>query len=253
MRIRIGLQLHTVREEMKKDPVATLKAVADIGYEGVEGNPPEGMSNAEFLAAVRGVGMELIGGNTRLPEMRKDLDGIAANCRELGIDTLMMGVLGQVNSGQTWKDVVDELAQLCVQASAKGLRICYHNHAQEFEDKVDGMYALDYIFETIPAEHLLAELDVYWVKAGGEDPVRYIQKYAGRMTRLHIKDRVADAENAECPFAEIGHGTLDWDAIFAEAPKAGVEWYVVEQDRCIRPPLESAKMSLEYLRSRGMI
>ena len=64
---------------------------------------------------------------------------------------------------------------------------------------------------------------------------------------------ISDPENQDCPFAEVGHGILDWDNIFAVSPDAGVEWYVVEQDRCVRSPLESAKLSLDYLRSRGMI
>ena len=51
----------------------------------------------------------------------------------------------------------------------------------------------------------------------------------------------------------MGHGILDWDGIFAAAPAAGVEWYLVEQDRWTRPPLESARLSVEYLKARGML
>ena len=134
-----------------------------------------------------------------------------------------------------------------------GFVILYHNHAFEFEDKVDGQYGLDYLFDTIPETDIQAELDTYWVQVGGEDPVAYINKYAGRLPRLHIKDRAPAPADEECPFAEVGHGILDWDGIFAAAPAADVEWYVVEQDRCARSPLESARMSLEYLRSRDMI
>ena len=254
MRIPIALQLHTVRNEMKTDPRATLQAVAAMGYEGVEGNAPEGMSGTEFLRTIRDLGMTLIGSGVRVPELRNDLDGVVARCKETEVTMLMTGILGELRAANgDWKSVVQELGELCAKATERGLTICYHNHAGEFESKVDGKYGLDYLFESIPAEHLKAEIDVYWVKAGGEDPVSVMRKYAGRQSRLHIKDQAPPEKAEECPFAEIGHGTLDWDAIFAEAQRIGIEWYVVEQDRCTRPPLESARMSIEYLKSRGMV
>ena len=96
------------------------------------------------------------------------------------------------------------------------------------------------------------KLDTYWVHMGGEDPLAYIRKYASRLAYLHLKDRTAPPGDETCPFAEVGQGVLAWSGIFTAAEAAGVEWYIVEQDRCTRPPLESARMSFEYLKSRGM-
>ena len=115
------------------------------------------------------------------------------------------------------------------------------------------MYALDYVYATVSPKVLKGEIDTYWVKTGGEDPVAYIRKYAGRVPFLHIKDRAPVPADAACPFAEIGQGILDWDAIFAAAQQAGVNWYIVEQDRMVRPSLESARMSIDYLKRRGMV
>lgn len=253
-RIPIGLQLYTVRQEMAQDPVGTIKAVAEMGYEGVEGGTPRGMSNKEYLSLLNDCGLKLIGGGVSSGELRDDLQKVIDRCKELGIGSLMTGVGGELReSGGDWKRVVADLGEGCVKAAEAGLQILYHNHAFEFEAKVDGMYALDYLLATIPADAIQAELDVYWVLTGGEDPVKYINKYAGRLPRIHIKDRAAPPADQECPFAEIGQGILDWDGIFDAAPGAGVEWHVVEQDRWIRPPMESARMSIEYLRSRGMV
>ncbi|MBP96522.1 sugar phosphate isomerase [Candidatus Poribacteria bacterium] len=250
--IPIALQLYTVREDLVEDPVRTIEAVAEIGYQGVEGGTPTGMSNKDYLSLLNDNNLTLVGSGTSTAGLRDNLSKTVENCSELGINTLMCGIGGELrqNDGD-WKRVVAELAEGCAKASEAGLRILYHNHAFEFEDKVDGQYGLDYLFDTIPKSHIQAELDTYWVQAGGEDPVAYISKYAGRLPRLHIKDQAPT--NEECPFAEIGHGILSWDEIFTAASLAGIEWYVVEQDRCIRSPLESAQMSLEYLRSRGMI
>jgi len=253
-RIPIGLQLYTVRQEMAQDPVATIKAVAEMGYEGVEGGTPSGMSSKEYLSLLDDCGLELIGGGTSPAELRDDLQKVVDRCGELGINSLMTGIGGELRAADNdWKRVVADLGEGCAKAAEAGLQILYHNHAFEFETKVDGMYGLDYLLATIPADAIQAELDVYWVQTGGEDPVKYINKYAGRLPRIHIKDRAASPADQECPFAEIGQGILDWDAIFDAAPSAGIAWYVVEQDRWIRPPLESAKMSVEYLKSRGMV
>lgn len=252
-RTNVALQLHTVREELATNPEATINAVADMGYKGVEGNAPQGVSDRDFRRMLDAAGLTLIGGGVRLVELQNDLSGVLSRCRELGITHLMTGIGGDLkNAGGDWKAVVAQLREACAQAAESGITICYHNHAFEFESRVDGLYGFDYIFSAIPQAHVSAEIDVYWVHVGGEDPVRYIRKYAGRLPYLHIKDH-APVPDQECPFAEVGHGILDWDAIFREAGEAGVEWYVVEQDRCTRPPLESAQMSLQYLKSRGML
>ncbi len=253
-RIPIALQLYTVRDELAKDPAGTIKAVAAIGFEGVEANPPKGVSPKDFRKMVEDAGLVLIGGGVGVNELLENVDKVAADCRDMGITHLMTGIAGELRSANgDWRAVAELLKKACIAATEAGLTICYHNHAFEFESKVDGVYGFDYLFDVVGPEAMAAEIDVYWVHTGGEDPAAYIRKYAGRLPRLHIKDRAPAPHDQECPFAEVGHGILDWDAIFREAENAGVEWYVVEQDRCTRPPLESAKMSLEYLRSRGML
>jgi len=251
-RIPIGLQLYTVREQMAEDAVATLRAVADMGYEGVEGGPPSGMSHSDYVALLADLGLTLTGGGVSPAQLREDLQAVIDRCGELGIDTLMTGIAGDLKEADgDWKSVVAPLVEPCARAAEAGLRVCYHNHAFEFENTVDGMYGLDYLLATIPT--IQAELDTYWVQTGGEDPVAYIRKYAGRLPRLHIKDRAPAPDDETCPFAEVGQGILDWDAIFDATPEAGVEWYLVEQDNWTRPPLECARMSIEFLKTRGML
>ena len=253
-KIPIALQLYTVRDDLAENPVQTIQKVSEIGYQGVEGGPPAGMSNVDFLKLLTDNGLELIGSGVSTVEMRHNIHKISDQCKELGIDTLMCGIGGELQQyNGDWVSVIEALTEGCAKAKEAGLRILYHNHAFEFETKINGKYGLDYLFDTIPASDIQAELDTYWVQTGGEDPVEYIKKYAGRLPRLHIKDRVPDPENQDCPFAEVGYGILDWDNIFAVSPDAGGEWYVVEQDRCVRPPLASARLSFDHLRSCGMI
>ncbi len=252
--IPIGLQLHTVREQLAEDPVATIQAVAEIGYAGVEGGSPGKMTTEEYTKLLADNGLKLIGGGAQADELRNHLPDVVDRCNQLGIRYLMTGIARALRQeGKDWETAVAELAEGCANAAGAGLKVLYHNHAFEFETKVQGIYGLDYLMKTIPASDIGSELDVYWVQAGGEDPIAYIQKYADRLPLLHIKDMAPSSEQETCPFAEIGHGILDWDGIFAAAESTDVEWYIVEQDRCIRPPMESARMSFEYLKSRGMV
>ena len=251
--IPIGIQLYTVREQLAKEPYDTLEQIAGIGYAGVEGGPPGGMSAEQFLDALSCLDLQLIGGGVSPTELRENIGAVAERSNALGITRLMTGVGGELRrENNDWKRVTALLAEGCANAAEAGLEILYHNHAFEFESKVNGTYGLDYMLETIPASDMGAELDTYWVKTGGEDPGAYIRKYAGRVPHLHIKDRAPEPAASECPFAEVGSGILDWDDIFEAAEQSGVEWYIVEQDRCVRPPLESARMSFQYLKSRGM-
>lgn len=251
--IPVALQLHTVREQLEEDPVATIQEVAKIGYAGVEGGPRGDMSNSEWLDLLSDNGLQLIGGGANPAELRDNFQKVVDNSGELGVTYLMTGIGGELRKNDNdWKKVVGELAEGCAKAAEAGLKVLYHNHAFEFETKVDGQYGLDYLFDTIPAEHLGAELDVFWVYAGGEDPIAYINKYADRSPRLHLKDHAPSPDDETCRFAEVGHGILDWDGIFAAVEGTPIEWYAVEQDRWIRHPLECARMSFDYLKSRGM-
>ena len=92
-----------------------------------------------------------------------------------------------------------------------------------------------------------AEVDTYWALVGGQDPVAFIQKHKGRVPLLHIKDR----DRTDGSFAEVGTGDLPLDALIAAAPEVGVEWLIVEQDSCKRPPLESVKISYDNLKAKG--
>jgi sugar phosphate isomerase/epimerase len=105
---------------------------------------------------------------------------------------------------------------------------------------------LDRIFEEIPANRLVAEIDTYWVQYGGGDPLAWCRKLAGRLPVIHLKDYRVNPDNS-VGFCELGRGNLDMPAIVAEAARAGCMWYCVEQDVCPGDPFESIRLSFDYL------
>ena len=126
----------------------------------------------------------------------------------------------------------------------------YHNHSHELVRHGEKTW-LAMLYEQSDPRYLKAEIDTYWVQAGGVDPADWVRRCAGRMPILHLKDMVMGPDGQR--MAEIGEGNLNWPTILAAAKDGGVEWYCVEQDNCYdRDPFESLKISLENLHAMGL-
>jgi sugar phosphate isomerase/epimerase len=246
--IPVALQLYTVRERLAKDYPGTLAQVKKIGYNAVQltGNIPyDGPRMKQLLGDL---GLAPAGVHIAPDSLEHELNKWIEFCSVIGTKDLICPYLPEEwRIGESgWLDTAERLNKIGQKCSEAGKRLSYHNHSFEFE-KFSGKYALDLLFEQTSEKYLMAELDTYWIKHGGEDPVEYIRKYAGRIPILHLKDMADDKERS---FAEIGQGLLNWDEIFKAGAEAGVEWFCVEQDVCRQDPLESARISLEFIRAK---
>ena len=148
------------------------------------------------------------------------------------------------------------------------MQLLYHNHDFDFTIK-DGEYALDILYRETTHDELQAELDTCWVHIGGEDPSKYIRKYAGRSPIVHLKDCVGQKTEdmyeivgvnykkpkrpSDFEFRPVGYGVLDFKEIIKASEAAGIKWLVVEQDQPSMglSPMECAEKSREYLKSIG--
>lgn len=251
-KISIGLQLYTVREDCEKDFRGTVKKVAEMGYQGIELAGDGGLTSSEMKALVADCGLQVAGSHAGFDDLQNKLDETMQYNREIGNSRIICPYLPQEyqDKGKAgYLEAAEILGAVGETVVANGFSLSYHNHSFEFGQD-GGQYFLDILLGAVDEKNLKSELDTYWVQHGGAVPAEYVKKYAGRIELLHIKD-MADDENRS--FAEIGAGILDWDAIFAAAEETGVAWYLVEQDVCQGPPIESARKSLEFLRSRGML
>ncbi len=131
----------------------------------------------------------------------------------------------------------------------KGFSFAYHNHSFEFE-KFDGKTGFGILCANSDAATVGLELDVYWAKYGGGDPVAMIKTLGRRIQLLHLKDMATGADQR---FAPVGTGILDFAGILAAGDAAQVPWGIVEQDACYeQPPMEAVKISFENLKKLGM-
>lgn len=240
----IGLQLYTLRDQMRNDYVGTLRQVAAMGYPAVQFAGYGGLSAAEMKSILDDLGLKAAGSHVDLAALEARPDEEITYCLRVGTPDVIVPAMPRElrASADGYRKLADALNRIGARCQQLGARLSYHNHAFEFEP-LDGQPALDRLLAWTDPNLVKWEPDVYWVKVGGTDPAAYIQKYAGRTPIVHLKDMTAGATPT---YAEVGEGILDWPAIFGASEASGAEWYVVEQDTCARPPLESVKLSLDH-------
>ena len=250
----IGLQLYSVKDDMKKNPKATVAKVGEMGYKFVEaagyGNGNfYGMSPAEFKKLCEDSGLQFLGSHTgqNLPSEEKWDETMAwwdkaidAHA-EAGVKWIVQPWMSAegYKSLEGLKKYVEYFNAVGEKCKAKGIDFGYHNHAKEFTTEFEGKPLYDHMVELSDPNKMMFQLDLYWINHGGKDPLKYFEKYPGRFMLWHIKDE-----------AELGEsGNMDFNEIFKHKKESGLKYGIVEVEKYNFTPLESAKKSLEYMRT----
>lgn len=249
-KLPVALQLYTVRDEAAKDFFGVLRQVKDMGYDHVEFTADFfGRTPGEIRAELDRLGLKAISAHVPIDMLIGGTEKTIADFKALGCRYIAVPWLDEARRPGTgaWPQVVEQIKQIGAACRAAGVTLLYHNHDFEFV-KIGGKYALDMLYEAVPAGLLETEIDTCWVRVGGEDPAAYVLKYAGRCPVVHLKDFARDPFD----FRPVGYGVQDMPAILDASVKAGAKYVVVEQDRSAeRPSLEAARLSREYLKKLG--
>jgi sugar phosphate isomerase/epimerase len=257
---RVGLQLYTVRDAMSKDARGTLKALSAMGYTDVEnagysGGKFYGIPVKEMKMLLDDLGLRMASGHIGLNEMSKDQnktvadtwESVVKDAKEIGQKYLVCPYLmpNDRKSIDQYKNVCN-LLNKCGEITKKyGIQMGYHNHDFEFKT-VDGQIPYDIMMQNTEKDLVSFELDVYWTEFAGVSTADYYKNYKGRYNLMHVKDM---AKTPDRIFAEVGNGVIDWKNMFANAKAAGVDFFYVEQDRCVNyQPMDAVKISLDYLK-----
>jgi sugar phosphate isomerase/epimerase len=250
---RIGAQLYTLRDFCKtvEGVRDALRRVAQIGYTEVQVSGFGPVDPAEVIRAADDVGLRIVATHVSWTRFLNDLDRLIEEHRLWRCSHPAIGGLpAEYFAEGGLQRFLTELAPVSARLKAAGMDFSYHNHSHELARNGERTW-LEQLYERAPADRLKAELDVYWVQAGGGDPAAWIRKYVGRQPLLHLKDMTMGVDRKQ-RFAEIGQGNLNWPGIFRAAEEAGVEHMLVEQDDCYgRDPFESLAISYRFLRSHG--
>jgi sugar phosphate isomerase/epimerase len=237
---RIGLQLWSVREECERDLEGTLRAIARMGYDGVEPFALHGHAAEDVAGWLRDLGLEACSRHVGLDAL-EDLDSAAAEAAALGVGRLVVSwVDPEIVRGEP-EALADRIADAAALVDERGLSLGYHNHDAEVLPLGGGGAFL----ELLLARNVFLEPDLGWAWWAGSDPVALLERARGRCPLVHVKDFQARGVRAFCP---VGDGAIDYARVAPAAVEAGAEWLIVEQDESDGPPLDDAERSLEALR-----
>ncbi|WP_018616062.1 sugar phosphate isomerase/epimerase family protein [Segetibacter koreensis] len=259
----IGLQLYTVRDAMQSDPAGTLAKVAKLGYNSVEGATYTGsekfygMDTAAFSKLLKDNGLIMPSSHYRLGEEKAnnepvqgtilhDWDKAVDDASSIGIKYMVCAYLSDSERGglDHYKYVAEQLNKAGERCKKSNIQLCYHNHAFEF-DSQDGKLPYEILLNETDKNLVKMEMDIYWISKAGKDPVELFNKYPGRFPLFHLKDM---DNTPDKNFTEVGNGTIDFKRILANANKAGLKYFFVEQDKTPGDPFDSIAKSISYIK-----
>lgn len=245
MEHKFAAQLFTLREELKEGIRPLFKKLKEMGWHAVQISAlPAGYDPEEVALALEENQLKAAGMHISLDRLQSDLEGVLKEADLYKTkDIICPYVQPEMRNEAGYRSLKQALSDIAKQVP--DYRISYHNHDFEFETNIEGKDALSYILDPVEDNPILAEVDVFWVKKAGLDPVEYIQPFANRMPIIHLKDMTNDDRQT---FAEVGEGVIDFMPILRWGEQNGVEFYAVEQDVCERPPLECLETSLTNLK-----
>jgi sugar phosphate isomerase/epimerase len=242
--VPIGLELYSVRGELKKDLPGTLQAVAKMGYECVEFFAPYYEWTSDYAKQVRkqidDLGLKCYSTHNGQPSFTASGLGKAIELNKiLGAKFIVLASPGKVSTIDDWKNVAGLLNKANQTMQSDGLHAGYHNHDLEWKP-VDGQKPIE-ILARETDKSIMLQLDVGTCIETGNDPVAWIRANPGRIRSLHLKDW-SPSKGYRVLF---GQGVAPWKKIFAAAESVGgVEYYLIEQEGSEYPEIETADRCL---------
>jgi len=242
----LSVQLYTLRELLAEDLPRTLERLAALGLAHVE---PFRLTDyaAELAPALAATGLtaptahqHVVGTGTA--------DEVFATAASLGVGTVFDPRIDRqrFESVDDVAAVADDLNAAAAIAARHGVRVGYHNHAQELEIVLDGTTALELLAADLD-DAVVLEVDTYWAAVGGQDPVALLQRLGDRVTAVHVKDGPATADPIDQ--VPVGQGSLPIREILAAAPQA---LRVIELDDTRGDRFQAVADSCTWLRSEGL-
>lgn len=251
----IGLQLYSLRHEFEKDVPGTLAKIREMGFREVEGGGTYGYTMEEFKSMLAENGLSMASVGAGYDELAENPQNVVDNAKAFGAKFAMCAWIS--HPGDTFtiehvKHAVEVFNRAGKLLQENGISFNYHIHGYEFRPYEDGTL-FDYLAENTDPKYVNFEVDVFWAKQGGQDPVELMKKYPQRVTMLHLKDRkpgTPDTKDGRAPDETnvvLGTGDVNIAGVMATARQIGVRHYFIEDES--PDAVEQIPQSLEYLKS----
>ena len=245
----VGLQMYTVRDQLQTDFEGTVEKLARIGYRNLEfagyyNRTPEQvralLDRLQLFSRSAHIGAQL---------MRQDAAAQIRSAKTIGQEYITLPSYNFGREGLAgWRKGVAEFNQWGAMCRDAGLKLAYHNHANEFAP-LEGTTGYDVLVKEVDPQLVDFELDLYWARFADQDPVALFAKYPGRFTMWHVKDLVVTGTTKG--MTPVGKGSIDFKSIFARARESGMKYFFVEHDSAAQYPggsLASVQASYDSLR-----
>jgi sugar phosphate isomerase/epimerase len=266
----VGLQLYSVRDEMKKDPLGTLKQLKTIGYKYVEhANYTDrkfyGYRAKEFKKVLDDLGMKMPSGHTVLgskhwDSAKKDFTDVWKYTVEDAATVGQQFVISPSLEKELWQtgdalkgfmDVFNKAGALCKKS---GMKFGYHNHAFEFSEKLDGEIVYDIMLKNTDPSLVIQQLDIGNLYNGGAKAIDIVKQYPGRFESMHVKDEITSTEgNEKYESTVLGSGIVNVKEVIDLGRKsAGTKHFIIEQESYQgKTPIACMKENLEVMKKWG--
>lgn len=257
----IALQPYTIRHEVfnREQAESACKRISEMGFDGLEYGLGygKGFTAEEERLMYERYGLRIcdVYADLEKPESAMALADMYGT-KYISAPGMTEQMMMSPEGFEAFAGLLNETAK---PYAAAGYKLMYHNHNQEFRNfaSLGGKPGLDILIENTDPNGIYFLFDVFWASAAGADPAFWLRRLHGRVRIVHFKDFAIDDQisgsiGSAIPFrfAEIGRGNINWPEVTAACRESGVEWYSVEQDHTRGGAFESARISLEYMRSK---
>jgi len=253
LRLPIGLQLYSVRNQLPGDFPGTLAQLRSDGYSVVEAAGYFDRTAADFRRAIDAAGLRCVSTHHPLNELHEHLDQWIDYAGLLGLEYIVCASSGGMHRDpaakgpQTlddWRWIAGELNRIGQRVKAAGMTLGVHNHVPEFA-VLDGVLVYDELLRLTDPNLVTFEIDCGWVVASGYNPVDYLRKSPQRFQLMHVKDMTAGA-NGQMHSTELGRGVIDYAPVMRAA--SGLRYYFIEQEEFEIDPMQALRIDAEYMR-----
>ena len=234
----VGLQLYSFRNQFAKDVPGTMTKVKQMGFREAEIAGTYGLSLTDFRKLLDQNDIKAISTGASFENLDTNVPKIVSEAKALGAKYVVCTWIPHAGDAFTIQDAdraIDVFNTAGKLLAGEGITLCYHNHGYEFQTYKDGTF-FDYLAENLDPKSVNFEMDVFWVKAPGYDPVALLQKYPKRFLLMHLKDRkpgTPDSQNGHSDVESnvtLGQGDVGIAAIMKQARKSGVKHFFIEDE-----------------------
>jgi sugar phosphate isomerase/epimerase len=251
----IGLQFYSLREQFKKDVPGTLSTIKSWDVKIIEGGDTYGMPMDDFKKLVANNGLKVVSVGADFNQLATNPQAAIDNAKAFGASYVVCFWIPHNGDDFTPDDVkkgVEVFNKAGKLLADNGLTLCYHPHGYEFRP-YEGGTLFDYLVKNTDPKNLSFEMDVFWIKHPGQDPVALLNKYPERFKLMHLKDRKPGTPGNQNGRADVetnvvlGQGDVGIEAIVKAGKKSGIKYFFIEDESS--RSVEQIPQSLKFLRT----